>query len=203
MHICRLRIPDAALHFSAAENEVSFRLSRRLPVSLGLLFLRYLLLQLLRTDPDLRFYPCSRNRTHRKCIHLHVWSDACHIRWFLPGRYRRKLYRIIPEMESIDSVYHSLLHAKKDFTVISLDTGNQIIFSVQFNSTGVHDCIDSKTFHGNWGLSSGLRSYLQVSRCNMFSCQYRIFITVINTIVKIRFLHFFWQAVFPAFAFST
>ena len=57
----------------------------------------------------------------------------------------RKLYRIIPEMESIDSCI-ALCDCKERFTVISLYTDNQIIFSVQFNSTGVHYCIDSETF---------------------------------------------------------
>ena len=99
----------------------------------------------------------------------------------------RKLYRIIPEMESIDSCI-ALCYCKERFTVISLYADNQIIFSVQFNSTGVHYCIDSETF-----LEIGVCLRIQViSPFNRrkFSCQYRILITVINSIVKVCFLIF-------------
>ena len=99
----------------------------------------------------------------------------------------RKLYRIIPEMESIDSCI-ALCYCKERFTVISLYADNQIIFSVQLNSTGVHYCIDSETF-----LEIGVCLRVQVispfNRCKL-SCQYRIFITVINSIIKICFLIF-------------
>ena len=99
----------------------------------------------------------------------------------------RKLYRIIPEMESIDSCI-ALCYCKERFTVISLYTDNQIIFSIQFNSTGVHHCVNSKAF-----LEIGVCLRIQVisplNRCK-FSCQYRILITIINSIVKICFLIF-------------
>ena len=99
----------------------------------------------------------------------------------------RKLYRIIPEMESIDSCI-ALCYCKERFTVISLYADNQIIFSIQLNSTGVHHCIDSETF-----LEIGVCLRVQVispfNRCKL-SCQYRIFITVINSIIKICFLIF-------------
>ena len=99
----------------------------------------------------------------------------------------RKLYRIIPEMESIDSCI-TLCYCKERFTVISLYADNQIIFSVQLNSTGVHYCIDSETF-----LEIGVCLRIQViSPFNRrkFSCQYRMLITIINSIIKICFLIF-------------
>ena len=99
----------------------------------------------------------------------------------------RKLYRIIPEMKSIDSCI-ALCYCKEGFTVISLYADNQIIFSVQLNSTGIHHCINSKAF-----LKIRVCLRVQVispfNRCKL-SCQYRIFITVINSIVKVCFLIF-------------
>ena len=99
----------------------------------------------------------------------------------------RKLYRVIPEMKSIDSCI-TLCYCKERFTIISFYTDNQIIFSIQFNSTGIHHCVDSKAF-----LEIGVCLRIQViSPLNRrkFSCQYRILIAVINSIVKICLLIF-------------
>ena len=88
---------------------------------------------------------------------------------------------------SVDSCI-ALCYCKERFTVISLYADNQIIFSVQLNSTGIHHCIDSETF-----LKIGVCLRIQViSPFNRrkFSCQYRILITIINSIIKICFLIF-------------
>ena len=90
--------------------------------------------------------------------------------------------RIIPELESIDTIV-ALGYCKEGFSVVSFHSCYQVELAVQLNRTCVKYRIHTKTLHK-------IRICLRVhvifpERRNMISCQNRIFITVINTIIEI------------------
>ena len=58
----------------------------------------------------------------------------------------RKLYRIIPEAETIYTVI-TLCDSEKRLPVISLNTRNKTVFTVQIYSTRIHNRIDPQPFH--------------------------------------------------------
>ena len=54
--------------------------------------------------------------------------------------------RIIPEFETIHSVV-AFRNTEERFSVISFDTGNEVIFSVQFDRACIENRINAETFH--------------------------------------------------------
>ena len=99
----------------------------------------------------------------------------------------RQNYRVIPEMETIDSVV-TLCHCKERFTVVSLHTDYEIIFSIKLDGSGIHHCVDAETF-----LEIRICFFIQivspVYRCKL-SGKYRIFVAVIDSVVPLCFLVF-------------
>ena len=99
----------------------------------------------------------------------------------------RQNHRIIPEMETVDTVV-ALCHSKERFPVISFHTDHQIIFSVKFNGSGVHHGVDAQTLLKiRIGLLVEVIS--PVYRCKLPG-QDRILIPVINSVVKITLVIF-------------
>ncbi len=88
---------------------------------------------------------------------------------------------IIPEAEAVNAVV-ALRNAEEGFSVISLDTGDEIILSVQVDRAGIHHGVDAETLH-----EVGVRLRVQVifpSQRNMLSRQHGIDIPVIDAVVK-------------------
>ena len=96
----------------------------------------------------------------------------------------RQHNRVIPEMEAVDTSI-TLCNSKERFSVIALHADNEMILSIQINRAGVHHSVDAETLH-----KVRIRLLIQiispVNRSEL-SCQHRILIAVINTVVKICF----------------